>query len=109
MVEIFISTFILTYIRGVTVVNKNELIASIANETGLTKTDSAKALDAFVSSVTSALKSGDEVRLIGFGTFAVSKRSATTGRNPRTGAVIKIPARKQAKFKAGKALQDSVN
>ncbi len=89
--------------------NKNELISSIASETGLTKTDSAKALDAFVSTITSALKSGDEVRLVGFGTFAVSKRSATTGRNPRTGAEIKIPARKQAKFKAGKALQDSVN
>lgn len=89
--------------------NKNELIASISNETGLTKTDSAKALDALVSSITNALKAGDEVRLVGFGTFAVSKRSATTGRNPRTGAIIKIPARKQAKFKAGKALQDSVN
>ncbi len=89
--------------------NKNELISSIANETGLTKADSAKALDAFLSSVSSALKSGDEVRLVGFGTFAVSKRSATTARNPRTGAIINIPARKQAKFKAGKALQDSVN
>ena len=89
--------------------NKNELITSIDSETVLTKTDSAKAVDAFVASVTKALKSGDEVRLVGFGTFAVSKRSATTGRNPRTGATIKIPARKQAKFKAGKALQDSVN
>ena len=89
--------------------NKNELIASIANETGLIKTDSAKALDAFITSISKALKSGDEVRLVGFGTFAVSKRAATTGRNPRTGATIKIPARKQAKFKAGKALQDSVN
>ncbi|MDO5386894.1 MAG: HU family DNA-binding protein, partial [Pseudomonadota bacterium] len=76
--------------------NKNELISSISNDTGLTKTDSAKAVDAFIASVTNALKSGDEVRLVGFGTFAVSKRSATTGRNPRTGAEIKIPARKQA-------------
>ena len=89
--------------------NKNELISSIANETGLTKTDSTKALDAFITSITSALKSGDEVRLVGFGTFAISKRSATTGHNPRTGAEIKIPARNQAKFKAGKALQDAVN
>lgn len=89
--------------------NKNELIASMASEAGLTKTDAGKALDAFVASVTHALKKGNEVRLVGFGTFAVSKRSATTGRNPRTGATIKIPARKQAKFKAGKALQDSVN
>ena len=89
--------------------NKNELISSIASETGLTKTDSAKALDALVLSITKALKKGDEVRLVGFGTFAVSKRAATTGRNPRTGATIKIPARKQAKFKAGKSLQESVN
>ena len=100
--------------------NKNELISSIASETGLTKTDSAKAVDAFVASVTKvlnafietvqeALIAKDKISLVGFGTFAVSKRSATTGRNPRTGATIKIPARKQAKFKAGKALQDSVN
>ena len=96
-------------LEGVLIVNKNELISSIASETGLTKTDSAKALDAFVSSITNALKKGDEVRLVGFGTLAVAKRAATTGRNPRTGATINIPARKQAKFKAGKALQDSVN
>ncbi len=89
--------------------NKNELISSVANETGLTKTDSAKAVDAFVAAVTKALKKGDEVRLVGFGTFSVTKRAATTGRNPRTGAEIKIAARKQAKFKAGKALQEAVN
>ena len=89
--------------------NKNELISSIANETGLTKTDAAKAVDAFVASISSALKSGDEGRLVGFGTFAVSKRSATTGRNPRTGQTINIPARNQPKFKAGKVLVDSVN
>ena len=95
-------------LEGVLTVNKNELIASIASETGLTKTDSSKALDAFVTSVTKALKKNDEVRLVGFGTFSVSKRAATTGRNPRTGAAIKIPARKVAKFRAGKQLQDSV-
>lgn len=89
--------------------NKNELISRIASETGLTKTDAAKAVDAFVSSISSALKSGGEVRLVGFGTFAVSKRSATTGRNPRTGQSIKIPARNQPKFRAGKVLVDSVN
>ena len=89
--------------------NKNELISSMANATGMTKTDSAKALDAFMNSVTKSLKSGKEVRLVGFGTFAVSKRAATTGRNPRTGAMIKIPARKVAKFKPGKALQETVN
>ena len=96
-------------IEGVLTVNKNELISSVASATGLTKTDAAKAVDAFVASVTTALKKGDEVRLVGFGTFAVAKRAATTGRNPRTGAVIKIAARKQAKFKAGKALQEAVN
>ena len=88
--------------------NKNELIASIAAATGLTKTDSTKALDAFINSVAKALKEGKEVRLVGFGTFGVSERAATTGRN-RTGETIKIPARKVAKFKPGKALQDSVN
>ena len=89
--------------------NKNELISAIASETGLTKTDSAKAIDALVHCVTKALKKADEVRLVGFGTFSVAKRAATTGRNPRTGAAIKIPARKVAKFKAGKALHDAVN
>ena len=89
--------------------NKNELISSIASSTGLTKTDSAKDLDAFVSSITSALKKGDEVRLVGFGTFATAKRKATTGRNPQTGAAIKIPASTQPKFKPGKALKDALN
>ncbi len=89
--------------------NKNELISSMASATGMTKTDSAKALDAFINSVTKSLKSGKEVRLVGFGTFGVSKRAATTGRNPRTGAAIRIPARKVAKFKPGKSLQETVN
>ena len=89
--------------------NKNELIASIASEAGLTKADAGKALDAFISSITTALKGGDEVRLVGFGTFAVTKRAATTGRNPQTGATIKIAACKQPKFRAGKALKDAVN
>lgn len=89
--------------------NKNELIDSMAKLSGLTKEDSGKALDAFISSVKSALKSNDDVRLVGFGTFSVSERAATTGRNPRTGEVIQIKASKQAKFKAGKALKDEVN
>ena len=89
--------------------NKNELISSIASEAGLTKADAGKALDAFISSITTALKGGNEVRLVGFGTFAVTKRAATTGRNPRTGETIKIKARKHPKFKAGKTLQDAVN
>jgi DNA-binding protein HU-beta len=89
--------------------NKNDLVANIAAEAGLTKVDAAKAVDAFVASVTGALKKGEEIRLIGFGTFAVNKRAATTARNPRTGATIKVPAKKMAKFKAGKSLQDALN
>lgn len=89
--------------------NKNELIAEIAKKTGLSKTDSTKALDAMIASVSKTLVSGGKVILVGFGTFYVSKRAATTGRNPRTGAAIKIPASKQPKFKAGKGLKDSVN
>lgn len=89
--------------------NKNELIDSMAAEAGMTKADAGKALDAFVASVSSALKKGDEIRLVGFGTFSVSKRAATTARNPRTGAEIKVPAKKVAKFKVGKSLQDVLN
>lgn len=89
--------------------NKNELVANVATKSGLTKVDAAKAVDAFVESVSKELSKGGEVRLVGFGTFAVAKRKATEGRNPRTGAVIKIPASKQPKFKPGKALKDQVN
>lgn len=89
--------------------NKNELVAMVAAKSGLTKVDAAKAVDAFVDSVSEELANGGEVRLVGFGTFAVAKRKATEGRNPRTGAVIKIPASKQPKFKPGKALKDQVN
>ena len=89
--------------------NKNELIAEIAEQADLTKAKAAEALDATIDAITNALASGDEVRLVGFGTFAVQQRKATEGRNPRTGAVIKIAASKQPKFKAGKALKDSVN
>ena len=89
--------------------NKSELINSIAAASGLTKTDSSKALDAFIASITSALKAGDDVRLVGFGTFSTSKRAATTAINPRTRQPVKVAARKVAKFKAGKTLQDVVN
>ena len=89
--------------------NKSELIDSIAAASGLTKTDSAKALDAFVSSVSAALKSGDDVRLVGFGTFATSKRAATTAINPRTRETVKVPARNVEKFKDGKTLHAIVN
>ncbi|MBR7158767.1 MAG: HU family DNA-binding protein [Alphaproteobacteria bacterium] len=89
--------------------NKNDLIAEIAKYTGLSKTDAGKTVDAFAATITTSLKKGEEVRLVGFGTFTVTSRSATEGRNPRTGATIKIPASKQPKFKAGKGLKDALN
>ncbi len=89
--------------------NKTELIDAIAKETGLSKKDSGKAVDAFVDTVTKALKKKDKVQLIGFGTFETAKRAARTGKNPQTGAAIKIPASIAPKFKAGKALKDAVN
>jgi DNA-binding protein HU-beta len=84
--------------------NKAELIAKIADDAGITKTQANATLDAFVDAVTKTLKKGDKVTLVGFGTFSVSKRAARNGRNPQTGAVIKIKAKKVAKFKAGKEL-----
>jgi len=89
--------------------NKSELINAIAEESGLSKADAGRALDATVSSVTAALKGGDSVSLIGFGTFAVKARSARAGRNPQTGATIQIKASNIPSFKAGKTLKDSVN
>ena len=89
--------------------NKTELIDAIAKEAGLTKADAGKALDAITASITSALKAGDSVTLIGFGSFKVSARAARTGRNPQTGKEIKIAARKAPGFTAGKALKDAVN
>jgi DNA-binding protein HU-beta len=90
-------------------VNKNDLVAAVAADADLSKTDSTKAVDSVFDRVTAALRSGDDVRLVGFGTFSVAQRKATTGRNPRTGEAIQIPASKQPKFKAGKALKDAVN
>ncbi len=89
--------------------NKNDLVASVAEHTGLSKMDATKAVDAVFDGITAALKTGDEGRLGGFGTFAVSKRAASEGRNPRTGEKIAIAASKQPKFKAGKGLKDAVN
>ena len=89
--------------------NKNDLIAAVAASAGLSKTDAARAVAAVLDGISAALAKGDEVRLVGFGTFSVAKRAATTGRNPRTGTAIKIPASTQPKFKAGKALKDAVN
>ncbi len=89
--------------------NKSELIEAIADGSGLSKADAGRALDALTTSVTKALKKGQSVSLVGFGTFSVKKRAARTGRNPRTGETIKIKASKNPAFKAGKALKDAVN
>src|SRR5207302_4119078 len=88
--------------EGGQLVNKNELVDAVAAVTELTKADAAKAVDAVFDSITKSLKKGQEVRLVGFGTFNVRKRAASQGRNPRTGEPLKIPASKQPKFKAGK-------
>ncbi len=89
--------------------NKNDLIQAVADEAALSKADAARAVDAVVSAVSKALKQGDTVSLIGFGTFLVRERAARTGRNPRTGDEISIAASKNPVFKAGKALKDAVN
>lgn len=89
--------------------NKSELIEAVAKKADLSKAKAEEALNATLQTITASLKKGDEVKLIGFGTFTVRKRAATTGRNPRTGETIKIAASKQAKFVAGKALKDAVN
>ena len=89
--------------------NKAELIDAIAASAGLSKADAGKALDATLAAVTGALKGGDSVSLVGFGTFQVKERAARTGRNPHTGATIQIAAAKVPGFKAGKALKDAVN
>lgn len=88
--------------------NKQELVAAIAAEAGLTKKDAEKALNATTGAISKALAKGENTQLIGFGTFSVSKRAARTGRNPQTGKEIKIAAKKVAKFKAGKALSESL-
>jgi DNA-binding protein HU-beta len=88
--------------------NKAELIDAIAGSAGITKADAKKALDAFISTTSGALKKGDRVALVGFGSFSVAERSARTGRNPQTGKEITIPAKKVVKFKAGSELADVV-
>ena len=89
--------------------SKTELVAAIAEKTGLTKKDSEAAVNAFIGTVTEQLKKGEKVQLIGFGTFEVSERAARTGRNPQTGADMTIAASKTPKFKAGKALKELLN
>jgi DNA-binding protein HU-beta len=89
--------------------NKSELIESIASEAELSKAASARALDAFINTITASLAEGDPVALVGFGTFSVKERAARMGRNPQTGAEIKIKAANVPSFKAGKGLKDAVN
>ena len=89
--------------------NKAELVDAIASETKLSKADSQRALEGFVNATTKALKKGDRVALVGFGSFSIAKRAARTGRNPQTGKAIKIAAKKVAKFKAGAELKKTVN
>ena len=89
--------------------NKQELIGTVADTAGLSKGDASRAVEAVFDAITASLKKGDEVRLVGFGSFSVSKRKASTGRNPRTGEPMTIKASSQPKFRAGKGLKDSVN
>ena len=89
--------------------NKNDLVAAVAQAADSSKADAAKAVDGVFDAITASLKSGDSVQLVGFGSFSVVNRAARQGRNPRTGAVIQIAASKQPKFKAGKALKAAVN
>ncbi len=89
--------------------NKSEFVAAVAESSGLSKADAERAVDAFISTVSTQFKTGGEVRLVGFGTFEVRHRDASEGRNPRTGETIRIKASKLPRFKAGKALKDDVN
>lgn len=88
---------------------KVELVEAVAEQTGLTKADATRAIDATFATITEALSKGDKVPLVGFGTFAISKRAAREGRNPQTGAKVQISARNAVTFKAGTALKESVN
>lgn len=88
--------------------NKNDLINAVADRSGLSKADATKAVEGVFDAITGALKKGDEVRLIGFGSFSVARRKASTGRNPRTGEPMTIRASVQPRFKAGKGLKDAV-
>ena len=89
--------------------NKGELVEAVASDAGISKAEAQAAVDSVVDNVTAALKKGDKVTLVGFGTFATSERAAREGRNPQTGKPIKIPAKKVAKFSPGKALKDAIN
>mgnify|MGYP001962611831 CR=1 FL=1 len=89
--------------------NKNDLIASVASSAGLSKSDATRSLESLLDTITNALKRGEKVSIVGFGNFSISERKATTGRNPRTGESIQIPASERPKFSVGKALKEAVN
>ncbi|MXP09145.1 HU family DNA-binding protein [Pseudoblastomonas halimionae] len=89
--------------------NKNDLISTVADNSGLSKNDASKAVESVFDAIQDSLGKGEEVRLVGFGTFSVAHRKASTGRNPRTGETMQIKASNQPKFKAGKGLKDAVN
>ena len=89
--------------------NKNDLISVVAVSSGQSRTNTARVADAVFASITDALSKGEDVRVVGFGTFSVAHRAASKGRNPRTNEVIDVPASKQPKFKAGRVLKDAVN
>ncbi|WP_420139556.1 HU family DNA-binding protein [Sphingomonas sp.] len=89
--------------------NKQELIAAVADQTGLARNDAAKAVESLIETIIAQLKKGEEVRMVGFGNFSVSRRKASVGRNPRTGEPMNIKATSQPKFRPGKVLKDSVN
>lgn len=95
--------------QGGITMNKTEFVAAIAEEAGISKADAAKAVKAFTDVVVEEMKKGEKIQLVGFGTFEVSERPAREGRNPRTGETMTIAASKAPKFKAGKALKDSIN
>jgi DNA-binding protein HU-beta len=103
------STITFSFTEGGFEVNKNDLIATVSGKTDLSKADSAAAVDSVLDAISESLTNGEEVRLVGFGTFSITHRRATEGRNPRTGEKIQIKASKQPKFKAGKGLKDAVN
>jgi DNA-binding protein HU-beta len=99
----------ITTIKGITIMNKSELIAKIAEGADISKASAGRALDSLISSVTEELANGGDVALVGFGTYKVNDRAARTGRNPQTGAEIQIAAAKVPAFKAGKALKEACN
>jgi len=99
---------LLIHLKNNKIMNKAELIDKIAKDAGITKTQANEALDSFTNAVVTTLKKGDRVTLVGFGTFSVSERAARNGRNPQTGATIKIKARKVPKFKAGKEFSTKI-